>query len=99
MSVSEMIIRWMRSSAQPTVTLPRSTKIAVAITTDICLCILATWFAFYLRLDIFVELNNELAKPVFLSIALALPIFATTGLYRTIFRHSGCRQSSQLLGL
>ena len=89
MSVTATMAHWMQRSAQPVVSLPRAIKRAVAITVDVCLCILATWLAFYLRLDTFVALTEELTRPVILSIAIALPIFAATGLYRAIFRYSG----------
>jgi len=88
-SVTATMAHWMQRSAQPVVSLPRAIKRAVAITVDVCLCILATWLAFYLRLDTFVALTEELTRPVILSIAIALPIFAATGLYRAIFRYSG----------
>jgi len=61
----------------------------IALTVDICLCILATWIAFYLRLDEFVNFSNELRAPVLFSVMIALPIFVVTGLYRAIFRYSG----------
>ena len=89
MSITELMVHWMQRSAQPIVSLPRAIKRAVAITVDICLCILATWLAFYLRLDTFVALTDDLTRPVILSIMIALPIFAATGLYRAIFRYSG----------
>ena len=77
------------STASPILGLSRTAKRIIALSVDVCLCVLATWLAFYLRLDEFVKLNNDLARPAFLSIALALPIFAVAGLYRAIFRYSG----------
>ena len=81
--------RLFNSTASPILGLSRPTKRIIALSIDVCLCILATWLAFYLRLDEFVNIDNELARPALLSIALALPIFAATGLYRAIFRYSG----------
>lgn len=80
---------WLDFVAKFLLGLPRAVKRSLVMVVDVCVCILATWMAFYLRLDEFVTLNNEVARPVFLSIALALPIFAASGLYRTIFRFSG----------
>jgi len=85
----DQIKRLFRSTASPILGLSRTAKRTVALSVDVCLCVLATWLAFYLRLDEFVKINNDLARPAFLSIALVLPIFAVTGLYRAIFRYSG----------
>lgn len=77
------------STASTVLGFSRTSKRFVALSVDVCLCILATWLAFYLRLDEFVNINNDVARPAFWSIALALPIFAAFGLYRAIFRYSG----------
>ena len=81
--------RIFRLFVSPILRLPRTSKQFAALSVDVCLCVLATWSAFYLRLDEFVKINSEFARPAVLSIALALPIFAATGLYRAIFRYSG----------
>jgi len=87
--VSDIINSLLNVSAKSLLRLPRPVKRFLVIVVDVCFCILATWIAFYLRLEEFVRLNNELARPVFLTVILAVPIFATTGLYREIFRYSG----------
>jgi FlaA1/EpsC-like NDP-sugar epimerase len=69
--------------------LPRFVKQIVAIIVDLSLCVLSTWFAFYLRLDQFISIQGAPLTAVMVSVALALPIFWLFGLYRTIFRHSG----------
>ena len=89
MLASEIMRRLKKHSAKSTLALPRVTKRVIVITVDICLCVLATWLAFYLRLDTFGFVNNDLSQPVILSIALALPIFSANGLYHSIFRYSG----------
>jgi len=81
--------RLARSSAPPIVNLPRTAKQVIALSVDACLCVLATWLAFYLRLDEFVRIDNELARPAIVSIVIALPIFGATGLYRVIFKYTG----------
>lgn len=78
-----------RSVASPVLSLSRNTKRLVVLSVDICLCVLATWLALYLRLDEFVAIDGDFARPVFLSVVLAIPIFAAAGLYRAIFRYSG----------
>lgn len=69
--------------------LPRSSKRAVAIGVDILLCVFTVWLAFYLRLDQWITMSGVRWMAVLGSIALAIPIFIWSGLYRAIFRHSG----------
>jgi FlaA1/EpsC-like NDP-sugar epimerase len=56
---------------------------------DASLCVLSVWLAYYLRLGHFMPLGLEMAWPVVASVAIALPLFITSGLYRAIFRYSG----------
>ena len=69
--------------------LPRSAKRVVVLALDSSLCILALWFALYLRLGEFVYIDWQYALAGILSLGLAIPIFLINGLYRTIFRYSG----------
>jgi FlaA1/EpsC-like NDP-sugar epimerase len=69
--------------------LPRFTKQIVAIIVDLSLCVLCTWFAFYLRFDQFISIKGAGLIAGMTSIALALPVFWLLGLYKTIFRYSG----------
>jgi FlaA1/EpsC-like NDP-sugar epimerase len=69
--------------------LPRFTKQIIAIIVDLSLCVLSTWFAFYLRLDQFILIQGTVLTAAVASVALALPVFWLLGLYRTIFRYSG----------
>jgi FlaA1/EpsC-like NDP-sugar epimerase len=69
--------------------LPRFVKQIVAIIVDLSLCVLSTWFAFYLRLDQFISIQGVALTAAMVSIAFALPVFWLLGLYRTIFRYSG----------
>ena len=69
--------------------LPRFVKQIVAIIVDLSLCVLCTWFAFYLRLDQFISIKGAGLTAVIVSVALVLPVFWLLGLYRTIFRYSG----------
>ena len=56
---------------------------------DISCCVLTVWLAYYLRLGEFVTLSGNALFAVAISIAVALPIFIVSGLYRAIFRYSG----------
>ncbi|WP_029462909.1 polysaccharide biosynthesis protein, partial [Serpentinimonas barnesii] len=75
--------------APPILALPRPAKRAVALLVDLALCVLTVWLAFYLRLGELVPLTGAALWAVGASIALALPIFIVSGLYRAIFRYSG----------
>jgi FlaA1/EpsC-like NDP-sugar epimerase len=61
----------------------------VALLVDASLCVLAVWLAYYLRLGEFVALTGNLLLAAGASIAIALPVFIVSGLYRAIFRYSG----------
>jgi FlaA1/EpsC-like NDP-sugar epimerase len=69
--------------------LPRFLKQSIAIVVDLSLCVLCTWFAFYLRLDELISIKGVRLTAAIVSIGLALPIFLSLGLYRTVFRYSG----------
>jgi FlaA1/EpsC-like NDP-sugar epimerase len=69
--------------------MPRAVKRGVVLTLDVALCILSVWLAFYLRSGSFMPLSGPAIWPAIASVALALPIFITSGLYRAIFRYSG----------
>ena len=68
---------------------PRYLKRLIACTVDGCLCILATWLAFYLRTGDFSAFNQPLLVSALVSLAVALPVFSVFGLYRAVFRYSG----------
>ena len=71
------------------ISLPRYSKRIIAILIDIGLCVFCTWFAFYLRLEKFIQINDVTILAVLISIILAIPIFWLIGLYKTIFRFQG----------
>lgn len=75
--------------AAPVLALPRSVKRFVVLATDLGLCILTVWLAFYLRLGEFVFLSGSALWAVVASMGIALPIFILSGLYRAIFRYNG----------
>jgi FlaA1/EpsC-like NDP-sugar epimerase len=83
-----MLIK-IHTAAKSILNLPRFAKQTVAIIVDLSLCVLCTWFAFYLRLDQFISIQGSALMAAMVSVALALPLFWLLGLYRTIFRYSG----------
>ena len=79
----------------PVLALPRLVKRLVALVVDLSLCVLTVWLAFYLRLGMFVSFagTSEWAQGAIwasaVSVAITLPVFVVSGLYRAIFRYSG----------
>ena len=73
--------------------LPRVAKQLLVLAVDSFLCLLSVWLAFYLRLGEFLIFSDTATLPVLItsatSLALAIPIFVGSGLYRAIFRYSG----------
>lgn len=69
--------------------LPRSVKRIVVLIVDTCLCVLTVWLAYYLRIGEFINLTGNALIASGVSVAIALPVFVVTGLYRAIFRYSG----------
>ena len=69
--------------------LHRYSKQAIAIITDVTLCVLCTWLAFAIRLDEFILFKDFNFYPALISAIIAIPIFWLFGLYRTIFRYTG----------
>lgn len=68
--------------------LHRWQKRLIALTFDTVLCAFTVWFAYYLRIGDWLPVMGAPAMPILVSIALALPLFVTFGLYRTIFRYA-----------
>jgi len=78
-----------KNLALPVLLLPRVAKRLVVLSVDASLCVFTVWFAFYLRLGEFVSLSGPALAAALASIAIALPVFIISGLYRAIFRYSG----------
>lgn len=68
--------------------LQRWKKRFAALILDTALCAFSVYFAYYLRLNVWPPLSRASAMPVLVSIMLALPLFISFGLYRTIFRYA-----------
>ncbi|MEK9652299.1 MAG: nucleoside-diphosphate sugar epimerase/dehydratase [Betaproteobacteria bacterium] len=80
---------------QPVLGIPRNTKRLLVFSTDLSLCVLSVWLAYYLRLGEFINISSDSVWgrgslwAAGASIGLALPLFMIFGLYRAIFRYSG----------
>ena len=68
--------------------LHRYSKRVIAIITDLALCILCTWLAFFLRLEELILFKDFNLYPALISVLVAIPVFWLFGLYRTIFRYT-----------
>lgn len=79
----------LKSVASPLFALPRGSKQLLAAALDSSVCVLTVWLAFYLRMGFFVSLAGRPSIAVALAIALAIPAFYITGLYRLSFRRTG----------
>ena len=75
--------------SQNIINLPRYAKKIITIIIDIGLCFIATWLAFYLRLEQFIQINDVTILAVLISVLLAIPIFWLLGLYKAMFRFGG----------
>ena len=65
----------LREPIRNMINIPRYAKRIIAIFIDIGLCVLCTWFAFFLRLEEFIRINDVTILAVLISITLAIPIF------------------------
>ena len=88
MVLKGLISDWMEFFAFHILSLQRSVKRIIVFFVDTCICVLATWLAFFLRLDEFVTIDR-FGLAALLSVSIGLPIFASFGLYRAIFRYAG----------
>ena len=79
--------------ARRVIELPRYIKQLIVLSVDTILCLLSVWISFFLRLGEIQAFSIVSSAPVlitsFASVALAVPIFVMSGLYRAIFRYSG----------
>ena len=85
------VIYLLNQLASRVIAMPRAAKQLLVMTVDTFLCLLSVWASFYLRLGEFLTFSNLTTLPVFVtsvaSLALAIPIFVLSGLYRAIFRY------------
>lgn len=61
----------------------------LALAVDVVLCMTCVWLAFCIRLESWQVFWNGQVLATLVAVALALPLFITSGLYRAIFRYSG----------
>jgi len=73
--------------------LPRIYKRIIVLVLDLLICIISVWLSYYLRIGEFQSLDDSISFPTVvvyvISVAIALPIFIVSGLYRAIFRYAG----------
>lgn len=69
--------------------LPRAIKRLIAVSVDTCLCVVATWASFALRLNELVLFNQNIFIAASISVLIGIPLFISFGLYRAVFRYYG----------
>lgn len=72
--------------------IPRFWKRVIVLCVDIALSVFTVWFAFYLRLGEWVDFRGDywnLPFALLMAVAISMPIFILSGLYKNIFRYSG----------
>ena len=84
-----MIRHYLTTLAAPTVALPRFAKRFIVLTVDVSICTLTVWLSLCLRLGELVVLSGNFLWLSFTAIAISIPLFVLSGLYRSIFRFSG----------
>jgi FlaA1/EpsC-like NDP-sugar epimerase len=87
------MIYMLKHLAKRVIAIPRYAKQLLVLSTDTFLCLLSVWISFYLRLGELQAFSIVSSAQVLItgvvSVALAVPIFVVSGLYRAIFRYSG----------
>ena len=86
--MKQVIKKALFKTARPALDLPRKVKRGLAVSVDLSLCVISVWIAFFLRLGVVVSVWNEAFVAAITSVAIALPLFVVSGLYRMVFRYS-----------
>ena len=77
------------NTAKLLLSLPRSVKRGLVLFCDILICGFSVWLAFGLRLDRWGFFQDQQWMIFAVAIGLSFPLFASFGLYRSIFRYIG----------
>ena len=88
----------MKELSNSLLVLPRSSKQAIAIFTDVGLCLICTWLSFIIIIEDLILLKDLNLYSAIISIIIAIPIFWLFGLYRTIFRYTSLSIIITILG-
>jgi len=87
------MIYMLKHLARRVIAIPRYAKQLLVLSVDTLLCLLSVWVSFYFRFGEFQASSIISSAPVLItsaaSVALVVPIFVVSGLYRAIFRYSG----------
>tara|TARA_B100001057_G_scaffold242625_1_gene242983 strand:+ start:43380 stop:45365 length:1986 start_codon:yes stop_codon:yes gene_type:complete len=79
---------FIKETSENILSINRYSKRTIAIVTDLALCILCTWLAFFLRLEELILFKNFNFYPALIAVIISIPVFWMFGLYRTIFRYT-----------
>jgi len=89
MNIKNTVVYRLRELFRPMLKFPRYAKIGIILLVDTSLCCLATWLAYYLATSELVAFDGSVLWAAAISVALAIPLFYLSGLYRAIFRYYG----------
>ena len=89
MNIKNIVVYRLRELFRPMLKFPRYAKIGIILLVDTSLCYMATWLAYYLATSELVAFYGSVLWAAAISVALAIPLFYLSGLYRAIFRYYG----------
>mgnify|MGYP006081328215 FL=1 len=89
MNIKNIVVYRLRELFRPMLKFPRYAKIGIILLVDTSLCCMATWLAYYLATSELVAFYGSVLWAAAISVALAIPLFYLSGLYRAIFRYYG----------
>ena len=75
------------------INLPRYLKRIIAVILDVGISATCVWIAFYLRLEEFISITDAFVLSVLISVVLAIPVFWSLGLYKSMFRFEVLKSS------
>src|SRR3954467_1984052 len=80
----------LRSVGERLLGMSRRDKRILVFVMDVALCVWTVWASLYLRLEVWVRPVDSHWLAVVAAPIIAIPIFTKGGLYRAIFRRTGC---------
>jgi FlaA1/EpsC-like NDP-sugar epimerase len=84
-----MLLRnYIKEFSSSILSLNRYSKRTIVMITDIALCTLCTWLAFFIRLEELILFKDFIFYPTATSVIIAIPTLWLFGVYRTFFRYT-----------
>ena len=83
-----LLKNYMKEFSSSILSLNRYSKRTIVMITDIALCTLCTWLAFFIRLEELILFKDFIFYPTVTSVIIAIPTLWLFGVYRTFFRYT-----------